>query len=234
MKLSCYSTEFVAALKKDAAKNSTLYSGSVESLSSRARPGIDVRETGIECEALPNLKSPSDDQLWDAENATALHTALKVLSPLQAMDERLWVFLSHGQYGEYMKRRWPVTSEGSLLDRYFFAGTGFATLVRNGISRLWWFGHMTWDPKRNDPYELTRILLCNQDVQQALLQRSFGKSRPVLHAILDHIQLHQGTIYAESVGTKIKRKAKMLNVLGGVCLLDAMPKSDIHDFLSAP
>lgn len=232
MKLNCFSTEFVAQLKSAAATSLKSYAGTNKWVLDSATAGNHLKETGIEVKSLPDLKNPSEADLADAENAQKVHEALRHLSPLQAMDERLWAYMTHIQYWDYMRARWPASTHGALVDRYLFAGTGFGTLVRNGIARLWWFGHVTWDPSRKNAYEMTEIMLQNQDVQQALLQRSFGKSRPVLHAILDHIKANQSTVYAEAIGTKIKKKAKMLNVLGGVLLLDAMPRSDIHEFLS--
>ena len=231
MMLNCFSSALVQALKDKAAANLVKYSEDNDWVVHLAGIGSHIRETGISIDALPELIKPVQGDLGEAENVRRLHSALRQLSPLQAMDERLWVFLSHLPYWDYMQARWAPRTAGALRDRYFFDGAGFGTLVRNGISRLWWFGHLTWDPKLSDPYELTEILLCNQDVQQALLQRSFGKSRHVLLAVLEHIKLHRGTLYADGLGVKIKSKAKLLNVLGGVSLLDAMRKKAIHDFL---
>lgn len=232
MRLRCFSAEFVAWLKTHAKENLSRYSSDNLWVENEGQTGGRIRESGIEIESLPHLTMPAQGDLADAENARLIHDALRLLTPLQAMDERLWAYLTHVHYSAYMHLRWECGSPGALVDRYLFSGTGFGSLVRNGIARLWWFGHVTFDGKRSDPYELTDVLLCNQDVQQALLQRSFGKSRPVLHAVLEHVREHKDTLYADAVGTRIKAKAKLLNVMGGVALLDAMPRKAIHEFLS--
>jgi hypothetical protein len=233
MSLNCLSHAFVQSLKGSIAENLENYSDENDWVVSLASLGGHIRDTGLKIADPPDLLLPDQGEFHETENVRRLHSAFRELTPLQAMDERLWTFLSHFPYWDYMQVRWVKKTAGTVRDRYFFDGAGFGILVRNGISRLWWFGHLTWDPKRSDPYEMTEVLLCNQDVQQALLQRSFGKSRHVLLAVLEHIRMHRDTLYGDAVGTRIKNKAKLLNVLGGVSLLDALRTQSIHDFLSA-
>lgn len=232
MRLKCLSAEFVAWLKDHAADNLSRYSTDNSWVEIEGRTAGRIRESGIEVHSLPHLEMPVQGDFRDAENARLIHESMRRLTPLQAMDERLWGYLTHVHYAAYMQVRWKRESEGALVDRYLFKNNGFGSLVRNGIARLWWFGYVTLDSRRSDPYELTDILLCNQDVHTALLQRSFGKSRPVLHAVLEHIKRNRESLYADSIGPKIKTKARGLNVLGGVSLLDALPERAIHDFLS--
>lgn len=232
MKIKCLSAEFVTWLKEHAGENLSRYSSENSWVEAEGSTGGRIRESGIEIHSLPHLEMPEQGDFRDAENARVIHESMKRLTPLQAMDERLWAYLTHVHYAAYMRIRWKCDSEGALIDRYLFRSNGFGSLVRNGIARLWWFGQVTFDARREDPYELTDVLLCNQDVHTALLQRSFGKSRPVLHSVLEHIKDNLDSLYADSIGSKIKSKAKRLNVLGGVSLLDAMPRRAIHDFLS--
>ena len=42
----------------------------------------------------------------DAENAKLIHDSLRNLTPAQAIDERIWVYLTHEVYPEYMAARW--------------------------------------------------------------------------------------------------------------------------------
>jgi hypothetical protein len=232
MKVKCLSAEFVSWLKKHAGDNLRRYSSDNAWVEEEARAGGRIKESGVEVHSLPHLEMPAQGDLRDAENVRLLHSSMKRLTPLQAMDERLWGYLTHVHYAAYMQLRWKRESAGSMIDRYLFKNNGFGSLVRNGIARLWWFGQVTYDARRSDPYELTDVLLCNQDVHTALLQRSFGKSRPVLHAVLEHIRDNMDSVYADAIGSKIKTRAKRLNVLGGVSLLDAMPGRAIHEFLS--
>jgi len=232
MRVRCLSAEFVTWLKEHATENLPRYSSDNSWVETEGRSAGRIRESGVEVHSLPHLEMPVQGDFRDAENARLIHESMRRLTPLQAMDERLWGYLTHVHYAAYMHVRWKRDSEGALVDRYLFKNNGFGSLVRNGIARLWWFGHVTFDVRRNDPYELTDVLLCNQDVHTALLQRSFGKSRPVLHAVLEHIKNNSDSLYADSIGSKIKARAKRLNILGGVSLLDAMPGSAIHHFLS--
>ena len=137
--------------------------------------------------ALPTLKG----ELLDLENTKILYTALKHLSPVQASDERLWAYLTHVSFWDYMASRWPAGQyEGKarfaevIQERYFFMSDRPRSLVRNGIARLWWYGYTTYDANREDPFELTAVLLKNLDVAQSILERAFSRNLKVVHAVL--------------------------------------------------
>ena len=49
-------------------------------------------------------------------------------------------------------------------------------LTRSGMARLWWYAHLTDDPVRPGPYELTRVLLSDLDWAQSVLERNFDAS----------------------------------------------------------
>ena len=49
-----------------------------------------------------------------------------------------------------MKYRWDCKNGSEMLNRYFFNYSSNRSLFRNGISRLWWIGRVTYDEKRTD------------------------------------------------------------------------------------
>ena len=83
-----------------------------------------------------------------------------------------------------MLARWPVdesTTSETVRAHYFFSGTDSRTLVRNGISRLWWYAAITHDPKRKNEYELTEAAFLRLDIAQNVQLRtlaSFGSCLP--------------------------------------------------------
>lgn len=166
----------------------------------------------------------------DADAAEAVHRWLVHLTPVQAADARLWTWLAHGPFAEYVHTRWGSALKESeqpvdrVLERWFFRGRGVATFVRSAVARLWWFGHLTHDRGRANPYELTPVLVTNQDMQQAFLERSFGRSRVFIRTVLDTALKHDAKIAtAGNRGDIYKAWAKALNAFGGAFVLEAVP-----------
>jgi site-specific DNA-cytosine methylase len=140
----------------------------------------DCRESKIEVSDPPALTAEHAVPSEDFNASRQIFQWLANLTPVEASDERLWVYLTHRVYGGYVHTRWGSAIEGSkepeerVLDRWFFRGEGVATFVRNGLSRLWWFGYLTYDRELPDHFEFTEILLDLQEIQVAMLERRFA------------------------------------------------------------
>ncbi len=156
-------------------------------------------DSRLEVPKLPDLKLSTSSDDFDEENAIRLDSALRALTPSQAADERLWVWLTHGPYWEYMRRRWPDEWKGKNLSNdevkkgtsyileHFFRSDARA-LVRNGIARLWWFGKATFDEKSLDPYHRTGLMLRTADSRQSIMERQYWRNPQVLAALLDRVE----------------------------------------------
>jgi hypothetical protein len=189
------------------------------------------------------LRKSEGNRHFDIENVRVLYTNLKDLTPVQASDERLWGYLAHVTFWEYMRSRWPVerteNREGVdpksfVMSRYFFVTNKDRALMRNGISRLWWYGYITYDPSRSDPFELTEVLLSTQDVAQNIVERSFSRSKKVTKAILEVIADADEEERAEMLGREAFRElARYVNYLGGVSILDAFDEADLREIISS-
>src|SRR5579862_1441849 len=90
----------------------------------------------------------SKTELCDLENTRIVYTAMRHLTPLQAADPRLWTYLTHVTHWEYMRKRWPIEQylgkqnlRENIQERYFFMPNKSRALIRNGMARLWWYGH---------------------------------------------------------------------------------------------
>ena len=184
----------------------------------------------------------SPRHLFDFENAVRMHRALPHLTREQASDPRLWVRLTHVEGWEYMRRRWDVRPKiredknpvGYVTEHYFVASSSPSrALTRNGMSRLWWYAHLTHDPKRAEPYELTRVLLSALDIAQQLLERNLGRAPHVRTGFLEHIRDHDAAL-----GTggdrrdRIRALSERLNLTGGVTLLDALSVGQVRAVLN--
>jgi Family of unknown function (DUF6339) len=199
-----------------------------------ARSGI--RESQIEIVELPELPCEVAARTEsDAVNGIALYERLKVLSPVQASDERLWACLSHTQYWNYMCLRWPRGSEDSfesIETRWFFKGSSMERLARNGLARLWWGAYATVVPEAPEPYRLTRVLFKNTEIQFGYMERLFGKNRCVLHAALDFTERNEPRIKRrQSLSDWARETGKLINRIGGVLQLDALSAADVEEIL---
>lgn len=227
MSLEFLSREAADKLAHDVGKNLDAYrEGKTAAL---IRTG-DCRVSRVEAVTPPDLLDAQGNPKTDAEASQLIYQWLSGLTPVQAADERLWVFLTHRVFARYVHQRWGSSLDGStqpenrVLDRWFFRGSSVATFVRNGISRLWWFGHATYDSKRANPFELTDVLLSLQDIQVAFLERSIGRCRPLLRTVLEVVKKHESALRnTPKSGDVIQEWAKEIRLYGGAYLLDAVP-----------
>lgn len=176
----------------------------------------------------PKLIKPSEGKNNDLENSIALFESLRNLIPVLATEELFWSYLCHTTYYNYIQARWPLKKEGisSIKLRYFFEGGRARGVARNGLSRLWWASYMTYDRNRSDPYELTRLLLNNQDEFESIIDRSLTRNKNVLFALL--------IVLAETEHKREDFRALMrkLNRIGGVTVLSVLSIDELKHFIS--
>jgi hypothetical protein len=187
------------------------------------------------------LELPENGNLKDTENAIRFHKALRHLTPLQARDPRLWTKLSHVDFWQYMRLRWPIEKHISnqekaaryIESRYFVAQSQSRALLRNGIARLWWSAQLSHDVERKNPYELTAVLLSTLDITQQILERGMGRANNVTKAFLEFLLRNKDVLLegGDKNRTRIRRLAKHLNMQGGVSILDCLTVTEIIELL---
>lgn len=184
-----------------------------------------------------NLRDPDSDGHHDLENAVRVHEALKGLTIRQATDERLWAELCVSTLWSYMRKRWPVENYSHkdpievaaiIRERYFFIANRDRALVRNGLARLWWYGHVSYDAQREDPYELTKVLLDKLDVAQSLLERSFSRNPTVCKAVLNFVLKEEAEGRDATKRAVFRALMQHLNRLGGMAVLDVLNQEEIE------
>lgn len=191
-------------------------------------------ESRIDIEGYPELAIGESKAETDYKSSILLYESLRnKISIAQAIDPRLWSYLCHEIFWDFMIQRWPPTKDRlDIESRYFLNGTDSRALSRNGIARLWWFAHLTYDPDRSDPYELTKVLLSDQNIQHGFLERSFGRNKTILHAVLDFIKMNSDYFFDEPTKPKVDDLSKMINCWGGARLLDCLSKDEIIAFVA--
>ena len=103
----------------------------------------------------PGKKSDAQKTQDDLANTKSLHEAFKNLTPLQASNKYMWTYLCHAvpKYREYILDRWMQGERENTIKTRFFVTTPGSLLNDNALSRLWWYGHLTYDRKNSNPYE---------------------------------------------------------------------------------
>jgi hypothetical protein len=237
MMLPYFSEEFLSRVRATAEReHRARYSQEETWIHSLPAATAGIRESQIEIVELPELVCELDARTEsDAANAIALYERLRMLTPVQASDERLWSCLAHTTYWRYARVRWQGGSAenfDSVETRWFFKGSSMERLARNSIARLWWGACATVVPNAADPYRLTRVLFSNTDIQFHYMERLFGKNKCVLHTALDYTERNLARIRPrKSVGAWANETGKLINRVGGVLQLDALSEAEVEEIL---
>ena len=96
------------------------------------------------------------------------------------------------------------------------------------MARLWWYGHCTYDQQRSDPFELTGALLKKLDVAQNFAENAFGRNVDVIKTLLEVVLEHD--FYERA---PVRNLARYINSIGGVTIIDAMPRDDLREMFTA-
>jgi hypothetical protein len=196
-------------------------------------------ESRLDSLSAVELLMPSQEGTKDIDNAKILFLHLRKLDRTQAADSRLWTYLCHVTFWRYMRKRWDVQKSSSkdktdyVLEHYFIKSDQSRSLSRNGIARLWWYGFLTYDEARENPFQLTEVLLSQLDIAQQVLERSLGRNKSILHGFLDFLSDKPELTSGGNKGRQmIREMATSLNTHGGVCLLDCLDTVEVADFLN--
>lgn len=198
--------------------------------------------TNLVLEGPLELDLPDTTNLKDFENAMRIHKAFRQLRPLQARDPRLWTHLTHVELWSYMRARWPVERHTEneqkaarfVQARYFIPQSQGRALLRNGIARLWWTAHLSYDETRNNPYDLLAVLLSTLDITQQILERGMGRAPSVVGGFLEFLSRNRDPLLdgGNANRARIRKLAKFLNLYGGVCLIDYKSQAEIIGLLN--
>ena len=168
---------------------------------------------------------------YDFENAKLIYEAFKFLTPEQADDSRLWVYLANCHFYEYTKTRWLTSNSTQkvFVRRILYEGVGRSVRTRNSISRLWWTAHLTYDTGNvGNEWDLTKAIFELQDLQVGLLERNMGSYPNILKAFLS-FYLEKKT---EMKAVIVQGMVKELNNIGGVFCLSLMAEDQLQEILN--
>lgn len=176
---------------------------------------------GLEAQMLQN---PSDDYA----NAIALYEAYPTLTPLQASDNRLWLYLSHVDFYRYMYKRWPLADAKNLpeyIKEHWLGSRGF---MRQGISNLWWSVYLTVNEGADDKYALTKYMFAHQDFRtRRFASGVFARNREGMIGLLTGMM--NSNAYEHYFEARSIFAIMYFNHLGGTRQLSALPRDFFID-----
>lgn len=174
----------------------------------------------------------------DYENAVTLFEYWKDMDPTQATDLRLWTFLCHGPFMDYLRKRRPIENvptankENYILDHWFVLNPGPQALKTNDLFLFWWGPYITYDKDREDPYELTKELFSMLDYTKHLLPGSQGRSRDFAHAVLEYVIDHSELFSTFKEG-KVRLIMRRLNYIAGYRTLISLDKQELKSLIDS-
>lgn len=229
------------------------YSSSEEWVTSYFKDRIFFKESRIEVPAV-TLYTEGDKTASDIVNVRAVYDAFENLTPQQASNEYLWTYLSLTEYWKYSLWRWGKESEqeteqnfedevdsqdpqatpekpGANIKQRYLCGRSRKSLLRNAISRLWWFGYLTYkEGPASQKYELTEIMLSNADLCQSIMERNFSMNRNICYGILSAIKkINSDAASANVTKSEWRSLCKYINRYGAVTLLDVLSADEIEE-----
>lgn len=105
---------------------------------------------------LPGKKDDAQKSQEDLVNTRLIYEAFRNLTPLQASNKYMWTYLCHAvpEYRAYIQDRWMQEERSNTIKNRFFVTTPGSLLNDNALSRLWWYGYLTYDRHSSNVLEL--------------------------------------------------------------------------------
>ncbi|KKS55646.1 MAG: hypothetical protein UV20_C0023G0006 [Candidatus Magasanikbacteria bacterium GW2011_GWA2_42_32] len=184
-----------------------------------------------------SLLMPDENGNHDLENAVNIYEAYKAFSPTEATSSRIWTYLAHVPHWAYMKKRWPIENQPAekrgayIVEHWFVSGSGVSSFARHGLAMLWWGAHVTHDPERTDPFELTREFFSMLDYTRTILTGTQGRNRIFTHALLEFV-VENPELFKSQKEAKVRFLMRKSNFLGGYKILPALSKAELKNIFN--
>lgn len=195
---------------------------------------------------LASLNSDLTPGEIDLNNCKILYEKLMFLSESQASDERLWAGLAHTTFYDYMRKRWgyghgkkPKSAEkevGAIQTRFFYKYSGRSGFYRNTLSKCWWVGHNTYNPKNSNNHFESLDIIGSDDlatkINEFFYNFTFSSNPEIMVAIIDALRVFKEEGKVLSVKNHIRPAMSYLNAVGGSVVIDCLSKEEITNIFS--
>ncbi len=171
----------------------------------------------------------------DLTTAIAIYEAFEKISPVFAQQDDLWVYLTHVDLFEYVKKRWAIPTDENekqsrfILNHWFRNPTNF---LRTTFAGLWWNVYMTVDETRGDKYELTRVMYeCGQDWRiMRFGELSLVRNKESMTGVLEFLE-ENPIVYKENFDARGQFISRYFNLLGGSKALSTLDRKEFKNIL---
>lgn len=238
MLLGYFTEEAYDKLLKDIPRNAKKYSDSDEWLPEYfGSSGEYFKQSSVDVNRFspsytPGKKDDEQKSQEDLVNTRLIYDAFRNLTPLQATNKYMWTYLCHAvpEYKAYIQDRWMVEERENTIKNRFFVTNPGSLLNDNALSRLWWYGHLTYDKSNSNPYALTEILLTNQtictDVMDTFNRMNHERMKGVLLAIKEFKETVKEN---EGITDYFRECKKYLNHYAAVTTLEYLNSKEIKE-----
>lgn len=180
------------------------------------------------------------------EAATILYENYKNLTPSLAACSVLWVYLTHVDLANYVKREWPnlerydVDNKSRkqikgqrrseedmkryIREHWLISQNGY---MRTTLMNLWWSVYLTVDESldKEHKYDLTKVFFSNNGLRTRRLGTGhLGRNREALKGILSFMK-DNPAIFNEGIENRMIWITRHFNMLGGTKPLSNMPSN---------
>lgn len=189
-------------------------------------------------ETFRGVRKKEDILRNEASRCIAIYSALNNLTPQQATDERVWVYLTHFVFWDYARARWaPLPRDRAQkirsIESHFFLGKTRDKVHSNTISRLWWMAHVCSRVKNCALQRSLRALLHTDEVRREVMEHpGILCSESILNVVMKHVmhsyESEEKKLHARGAFCQL---VKRLNVIGGTIVLDSLPQDRLESIV---
>ena len=185
-RLKVFKNQYMSDLEHDIEKNIDKYVELDEQFFSGDESAI--LQSSYEISDMKPVLRP--DMENDIDNAIYIYEYLHI-DNTAASDPRLWTYLAHVQFCDYVIKRWNIKTDDikKIHERFFLNGNA-RSLRRHAIARLWWATKLTTSPwetakellplKKEDKYYYTRVLMKDESLASDITERPQLSASPIM------------------------------------------------------
>lgn len=174
----------------------------------------------------------------DLQTAIAIYEAFENISPVFAQQDDLWVYLTHVDLFEYVKKRWAiptgVTDEEKInhIEHHWFRDK--FQFLRTTFAGFWWNVRLTISPELgSNKYELTKYLFMNTEFRTS----SFGelpliRHRNAMKGILEFVRDNE-SMFSTGFNAKARYIRHLFDILGGYKNIASLPSEYFYKTLES-
>lgn len=163
------------------------------------------------------------DPMIDSAAGPNVHQFIDI-TRRQAGDPGVWHYLTVVEFPEFVRYRWPYTTETAMREKFLKAGTD---IYSNALHRLWWISELTYeiDGDGERDYSLTEDVLANQTLANKIFDRWFARHKPAAVACAEVL------LEAEANSTVIEQTTLRFRETLSKVQLEGMSENEIRTLI---